>query len=302
MRINRGYAWILLAGTAWGSIGVLARRLMDLGLGPLDVAWVRGAVSLLGLLPVVLTQERCLPRLKWADLKFFAAFGLVNGALYNIFYFTSVDLVGVTTAVILLYTAPAFATLFAWAAFGERLSRGKTAAVVLSLAGCFLVVKGYDLASLRLNLVGVLAGLGSGVTYGLYGIFGKKARERHSAWATVFYCTLFGTVFLTLAHPPRGIAAAAGFPFWLNALLLGLWGSLVPWLSYTIGVSQVEASRAAVVASIEPVVGVVLATTLLGERLDLLQALGMVLVLAAVVFAQAPAVVRSPGSQVAAKN
>ena len=73
---------------------------------------------------------------------------------------------------------------------------------------------------------------------------------------------------------------------WGSSLGLGLWGSLIPWVSYSIGVAQVEAGRAAVVASVEPVVGVILAVTLLGEQIELWQVAGIVLVLAAVVCAQ----------------
>jgi len=288
--INKGYALVLLAGVAWGSIGVLARRLLDLGLNPLEVSWLRGAISLLGLVPLTLHQERGWPRLAPSDLRFMAAFGFVNGALYNILYFTAVSRVGVTMAVILLYTAPAFATLFARLAFGEPLTPSKVSAVLLSLGGCFLVVKGYDLAALQLNLQGVLAGLGAGITYGLYGIFGKKAQARCSAWTTVFYCTLFGTLFLTLIQPPLKVFTyAAEAQFWANALLLAFWGSLVPWVAYTKGVRQVEAGRAAVVASVEPVVGAALAAIFLGERLDLLQAVGMILVLSAAILVQIPA-------------
>jgi len=55
---------------------------------------VRSAVALPGLLLLLLCQEGGFPRLKRRDLRLFAAFGLVNGALYNIFYFTAVELVG----------------------------------------------------------------------------------------------------------------------------------------------------------------------------------------------------------------
>lgn len=279
-----------MAGVAWGSIGLFARWLLNMGLTPLDVAWLRGGVSLLGLIPLVLYRQRGWPPLAREDIKLFAAFGLVNGALYNIFYFTAVNRVGVTTAVILLYTAPAFAALFAHLAFGEPLSRGKVGAVALCLGGCFLVAQGYNLAALQLNLAGVLAGLGSGITYGLYGIFGKSARARYPAEVTVLYCTLFGTLFLTLLHPPLTLAEQAhGAAFWGPALGLGLWGSLVPWVAYTTGVGLVEAGRAAVVASVEPVVGVVLAVVLLGERVAVLQGVGVALVLGAVLLAQVPA-------------
>jgi DME family drug/metabolite transporter len=286
-RVNKGYAWILLAGTAWGSIGVLARWLMDLGLDPLEVAWLRSALPLLGLIPILLKAEKGWPQLEPRDIRFFAFFGLVSGACYNFCYFTAVELVGVTTSVILLYTAPAFAVLFARVVFGEDINLKKAIAVVLSLLGCFLVVKGYDLAALRLNFWGILAGLGSGVTYGLYGVFSKKARQRHSAWVSVFYCNLFGFLFLTFIKPPVGLVPFLGsVPFWRNALILALWGSLVPWVSYNTGVALVEAGRAAVVASVEPVVSAVLAACFLGEVLDLLQGLGMVMVLSAVFFAQ----------------
>ncbi|MGI6575335.1 MAG: DMT family transporter [bacterium] len=286
--MKKGYLLVLSAGIAWGSAGVISSMLMDVGLSPFEVAWLRGAIALLVLFPIILLKEGGFPKIALPDLRFFIVFGLINFALFNIFYFKAIDLVGATMAVILLYMAPAFAVLFGYLFCNEPFTKGKIVAVILSILGCFLVVKGYELASLRLNLPGVLAGLGSGITYSLYGIFGKKAGKRYPALTTVFYCTLFGTLYLTIVVPPWQIAPnPAGMKFWLGAVGLGLWCSVAPWLAYNIGVRMVEASRAAVVASIEAVVGVALAVIFLGEALELLQVLGVLLVLVAVICAQA---------------
>ena len=145
----------------------------------------------------------------------------------------------------------------------------------------------YDLASVRLNLVGILAGLGAGLTYGLYTVFSKIAQRRHTAWATLAYALGLGTLFMLPLQTPAELARAVASPptiIWLIAL--GIVPTLGGGLAFNAALRLIPASNASIIATLEPVIAALLGWTFLGERMVPLQLLGTALVLSAVLILQ----------------
>jgi drug/metabolite transporter (DMT)-like permease len=190
-------------------------------------------------------------------------------------------------AAVLLYTAPAWVTIIAWRAYGEPLTRVKLAALGLAFLGCALVVRAYDLTQLRLNLSGILLGLASGLTYGLYTLFNKRAVERYSPWTAMFYAMGTGALLLLPLQSPARLVAALSQPpsaLWLLALALG--PTLGAFWLLGESLKSLPASVVSIVATSEPVVAALLAWTLLDQRLSLPQLAGGICVLAGVLLLQ----------------
>ncbi|MDR7568508.1 MAG: EamA family transporter, partial [Armatimonadota bacterium] len=197
---------VLAAAVLWGTMGIAVRRADEAGVGVFEASTWRAGIAFLGMLGgTLLTGPRRL-RVRGQDLGLFAAYGFVSIALFFLAYFTAIRLSSVATAAILLYTAPAWVVLIARLVLGERLTARKGIALLLALCGCFLVVRAYDPAALRLTLPGVLAGLAAGLTYGLYSIFGKLSLRRYDPPVVLTYALGFGAAFLVL------LGVAAGIP------------------------------------------------------------------------------------------
>jgi drug/metabolite transporter (DMT)-like permease len=277
------YLRILAAAVIWGSIGVAGRIAFSAGVDPLETAFFRAAIAFLAIAAAVAISNRPLLRVQRGDLWLFAAFGVVSIAAFFFVYLYAISRTSVATAAILLYTAPVWVIVLSRIFFHEPLTRGKVLAVVLAVAGCVLVVRGYDPRSLRLNFPGVLAGLASGFTYGMYSIFGKTALRRYSPLTTLVYALGIGTVVLggaavsagalSVAHPAAG---------WAAVVYLSLVTTLLAQWLYLSGLGEVEAGRASLVATFEPVVAAFLGYAALGERLERWQIVGGLLVLSAV--------------------
>ncbi|WP_028571888.1 DMT family transporter [Desulfonatronum lacustre] len=284
MKLSReskiGYAYVLLAATLWGMIGPLALLAFQQGLEPLEVAFWRATLG--ALLFMVHVSIRGQWRVQRADLPAFFFFGLVCvGVFYGAFQKT-VDLGGASVAAVLLYTAPAWVALLAWIFLGETLGRLKILAVGITLLGVLGVSLGPDgLTALREGLWNPAAvgyGLLSGLTYALYYIFGKRYLSKYSA-ASV----------MVVALP---IGALALYPFvdfhektlvaWIALAVLALVSTYGAFLAYCAGLRRLEATRASVVATFEPVVAALVAYAWWGERLGYLGILGAMLIIFAV--------------------
>jgi drug/metabolite transporter (DMT)-like permease len=277
-----GYAAVAAAATAWGTIGLASRQIFAAGLEPLDAAAWRATAAFVLLAGYCLVRARPALRIRLADAPLFAAYGAVSVAGFMTVYFAAIALTTVATAAILLYTAPAWVVLLARLAFREPLTRNKTVAVALVFAGCVLVA-GAATGTVRLSPAGLLAGLGAGLTYALYSIFGKMALRRHSPLTTVVYALGFGALFLLIASRGLVPVPAAGA---LALVYVVVVPTAAAYLLFIAGLQRVEAGRAAVVATIEPVVAALTGTLVLHEPFGPTQWIGAAFVLGGILLVQ----------------
>lgn len=279
----RGYVLVLVAATLWASIGVFYKFLInDFGLTPLAAAAFRGSVGGLILLAALLLLRIDL-RVPQADRLSFLAYGVFGVALFFIAYVNAINLTGVAVAAVLMYTSPAWVAFISWRWMGERLGRRGVAALGLAITGAALVARIYVPDSLRLNWLGVLAGLASGLTYGLYSVFNKLLVCRNRPWVVQLYGLLIGAAILVLLVPKAELARGWGSTGAIMLLIgMGIIPTLLASLSFAIGVQWVPVSTAAIVATLEPVVATFFGYLFFAERLEPGQWLGTLCVLSAV--------------------
>ena len=267
-------------------LGLFFKAGLGYGLTPLALAFMRSWLTLA--LPVVglavwrPSQLRIRPR----DLPYFALFGGISVALFYWVYIVAVDLTSVATAAVLLYTAPAWVTLLAWRLYGEPLGRRQLFALGLAFVGCVLVARAYDPAQLRVNWVGLLAGLGAGFTYAMYSILGVPVLRRYAPTTVVMWAVLFGALVLTPFVLLGGLAGlapiAAPSPLWLWLVGLAAFPTVGALLLYTSGLKRIPAGVASITATLEPVVATLVAVFLLNESLAPWQVVGGILILAGI--------------------
>ncbi len=272
---------VALAACMWGTLGLFFRALHDtFGFSALTVAFLRAGIAALLLAPAMVIARPSRLAVSRRALAFFVVYGLVGVAAFYFFYVQAVIQTSVTTAVVLLYTAPAFVTVIAWRAWGEPLTSRKLAALAIAFTGCALVARAYDPAELRLNGLGLVLGLGAGFTYALYTILSKIALRDHSNSTALTFALVFGTLFLLPWQSPDSLAPLAqGGTAWLLLLGLAVGPTLGSLTLYNQGLKEVPASNASLIAMLEPVVASVLAFVFLGERMEMLQSIGGVMVI-----------------------
>jgi drug/metabolite transporter (DMT)-like permease len=176
--------------------------------------------------------------------------------------------------------------------FGERLDRLRWAALVVSLTGVVLVVGGGESLG-TVDLLGVGLAAFAGIVQAGYVLIARHGFNAVPG-AQAGVLTMSGAVVLLLIIGLlTGQAAAFGQPlasiaaFW-PVLLAGTLGAGIPTVAFILGIRLLGASRGAILATLEPVVGVALAALLLGERPGPLQLIGGALIIVAGVLLQLP--------------
>ena len=280
-----GYVYIVAAALLWATIGPVARFALRAGIEPLEISFWRAAIA--GALFVLHAALRRRLRIARRDLPALGGFALLGVTIFYFAYFRAVELGGAALAAILLYTAPAWVALAAALWLGERLTARKALAVAMTLAGISLVAvgsgagvgSGAALAASRMSAIGW--GLLAGVAYAAYYLFGKRYFARYEASTLFAYALPLGAAMLlpAVAFAPKTAAD------WLVLLFLAVVPTYGAYLLYSFGLTRLEATRAATVATLEPVAAAALAYLVWGEALRGVGYAGGALVLAGVLVA-----------------
>lgn len=274
-------ASILAAAALWGIIGVWNRRLMAGGLSPYSIVVVRNCGGLVLLLAVMALRDRSVFHVERQHLKYFFGTGVMSVVLFTVCYFSCQEICSLAVASILLYTAPAIVVVLSAILWRERVTKKKLLALGLTLVGCALVC-GVFSGSLTVTGGGILLGLGAGFFYALYSIFGRYALAHYGPMTVTVWTFVFaGVASLALVRPAE-LAALAQPSLALTAVGLVVCSTVLPYILYTRGLARVEAGKASILASLEPVVASVAGVALFGEPMSPLTAAGIVCVLAGV--------------------
>ncbi len=277
--------FVIIAASLWGIIGIFTRSLYGAGLSPMQITLARCFVTLITITVFMLIVERRSFRIEPRDIWMFIGTGALSIVFFNVMYFTTQQMVSLSTASVLLYTAPCFVMVMSMVLFKERLTRNKILALVLAFIGCVFTT-GLGFGDVNMGILfGILAGFG----YALYSIFAKFALKKYGLLTILFYTFLIATVCLApFCDVPYVIQIASDTDVLLNILGLGILSTVLPYYLYTVGLKGMDAGRASIIAFVEPMVATVV-SLLVGDPFGWTNILGIVLILSSIMLLNAPA-------------
>lgn len=272
---------VAAAAVLWGILFVFVRKLSEADFSALDVVCVRAYGSVAFLFPGLLVINKNLLKIRIKDSWCFAGTGVFSIVFFSYCYFRNVQVSSAAFASILMYTSPVWVTLMSMVFFKEKMDRGKWIALVLALTGCALV-SGMLGSAGEVSVQGILLGLGSGIGYGLYSIFGRFALNKGyhpmtvSAYTFLLACVgVLPFVSITSIINKFIYEPALLIP----ALCMAVLSTAMSFSLYTLGLAYMEPGRAAVLATLEPIVSTVAGVVLYQETISFAMAVGIVLVL-----------------------
>lgn len=279
-----GYALAATAATLWALNGSAGRFLLDDHLPPARLAELRSIATFAILATALAARRPALLRIQRHDLGRLAALGIVGFAGNTALYYAAIARLDIGVAVTIQYLGPLLLLLWLKLAYGRTLPRGIWGAAALSTLGCFFVVGAYHPGSL--DGLGIAAAFASAVTLAIYLFSSERAGQRYEPLTILVWGFGMATVFWLVAEPvwtlpvhiletPRNLGLVA-------YTVIG--GTLIPFMCMITALRHIPAPRAGVVATLEPVLGALLAWPVLGQALSPMQIAGGMTVIAAVVW------------------
>jgi DME family drug/metabolite transporter len=282
-----GYLCALGAGATWGTTGPLSTGLYAL-MPATSIGFWRVLIGTIALALWGLFFRRELFRV---DRRGWLLVGLGGGALVALFeiaYQFAIAGVGVAGAAALLYTAPVIVAVLARLILREALTPLRVALALLVMVGVALTVTGGSNAgaeAARMGIgAGIVGGLLSALSYALTTLMARYAVPRYGVVRVLFLEATGGVVIIGIilwlwGRPPAWPPSPAA---WRGLLGLAAGSVLAANFLFFAAVKRIEAAPAAVAATIEPVVGALLAFLLFSQHLSALGVIGLLMVVGGV--------------------
>lgn len=161
-RYLKGYLYVAIAGSLWGIGGFFVTKMSETGASSLMTAFAGHFLALPSLL-IYLLAKKGIGGLKISKkgLMVSILLGVLTKGIFKLCLDTSMILVGIATATILMYLAPVWTAIMALIFFREKLRGYQYFALALNIIGCLLVVTGGNLTELNISGLGLVLSLSS---------------------------------------------------------------------------------------------------------------------------------------------
>ncbi|HET9384279.1 MAG TPA: EamA family transporter [Gemmatimonadales bacterium] len=293
-----GYLCALGAGAVWGTTGPLSTKLYAEGAAITGIGFWRLILGTAGLALWALLFHREVFKVDRKGMWLMGGLGGAMVALFEVAYQFGIAGAGVAGAAALLYTAPVMVALVAKPLLGEKLTPLRFALATVVMIGAAMTVMGKSGAetssaiALPSLVVGVIGGLLAAVSFATTTVLARWTVPLYGSYRMLFWEALGGVIIIAIVLGAVGLAksgdAAQLMPLpptsaaWAYTFALAIGGVILANFLFFAGVRRIEATPTAVAATIEPVVGALLAFLLLSQALTFVGWVGLLMVVGGV--------------------
>lgn len=280
------YILVVLSGICWGSIGIFTKRIMVVGFTEMEMLFTKMLIDTILMIPILLLKNKklfCLHKI--TDIRYFIGTGILSYTFFNWCYMKAIGQTSLGVAAVLLYTAPAIVMICSLFLFGEKLTKLKCFVVVMTFLGCIFVTGVLGTEQITYTAKGIIFGICSGIGYALYSIFSMFAlkKDYNSLTITFYTFVMAATATFFLVNPLDVLQRVVQQNVLFDMILFSVVTALIPYICYTKGLSNMPASQASILATVEPVVAALIGIVLFKEDASWQKILGIILVLGGVV-------------------
>lgn len=275
----------IISGICFGSAGIFVRELSEnMNSTSIISSRVVIAILLLGLWIAVYHPDYF--KIKLKDIWIFVGAGVIGTLGLNICYNFSINELSLSLSAVLIALSPIFVIIFAFILFHESITKKKIISIILALAGCVLTSGIFENnASMHWTWIGIFVGSAGAVFYALYSVFSKIGMKRdYQALTITFYSMVAITVVLLPFTQWGHIANYITLNPIRNTLFMvihSLCTAVCPYAFYTIALDHMDAGKASILCSCEPVAAMVFGIFFFKEIPTALSIIGLIIVLVA---------------------
>ncbi len=268
----------------WGTTGIFVKLLTPYGFSSLQLTAIRATVAFISMAIFALIKDRRIFRARPSQILIYATMG-VSICATAAFYFLSIGATSISTAVMLMYTAPIYVMIYSVIFFKEKFSVLKLLSVIFMFVGCALVSG--IIGTSGFSVYGIIMGILAGISFAVYNVANKISAKKDcdSTSATLYSFAFMSLSALIVSKPLEipHIIANDLFPVLPLSVALGIVTCVLPYFLYTISMRSLDASTASALGTIEPMAATLYSVIIFNEKLSIYSVIGISLILAAVI-------------------
>jgi len=276
MKQLTGILLIAISAASFGTLAIFGRFLYADGLDTFTMLFLRFGCAALFMLVILLARREKFPRGKiLLQLIGMGALGYVGQSFS---YLTAIKFASAGLVALLLYLYPMFVFILSVTVLREKVTWIKIVAIILALFGTALTV---DPAGGE--LYGILLAISAALIYSVYIIVGTNVMKHVSAVQSSLVIFASAATVYGILMAFNGVHLPSTNSGWVNIIGIILVATVIPVVAFLAGLERIGPTNAAMLSTLEPVVTVLLAAWIFGERLQSIALLGGGMILAAVI-------------------
>ncbi len=286
MKKSIGTLLIFISALFWGTAGLFVNTLRDLyGIKEIGIIFGRAFFTVIQLGIFMIMFDKKLFRIKLKDIWLFAITGIGSITFFNFCYYKTMAYTNLSVAAVLMYTAPIFVMIISIFFLKEKINPTKIICCLLAVVGVAFV-SGAIGSSGGITAKGLIYGLLTGFGYSLFGIFSSVLTKKgYSAYTINFYSFIFVLISSGLILSDNFVHTIRLYTVSYNPIIvifsMALLNTVIPYICYSSGLKVVSPSIAIIIATVEPVVAMII-DIMLGHTPTMFEYIGIVIVLFAV--------------------
>ncbi len=282
-----GDVFVLVTVILWGTSFTVIKSAYH-EFSPLAFAGVRFIIASLGLLLILVARGQT-PAIARRDLLRAAAVGVFHVGLYQVFFSVGLKYTTASNSVLIINTAPVMTALLVWLTRSEAITRRQVVGMLLAAAGVVLLVQASgDLSTghLKGDFITLLASW----SYAVTPVLVLPLYRRYSTLTVMTVAMIFGTLLILIVGIPELIHQSwAVTPVaWAQLAYAALGAGSLGYFFWYEGIRRIGPTRVAAYSFLMPVLGVVIAVSVLREPFGIHHLLGGIVTLAGVALARWP--------------
>lgn len=290
-RSTLGVLVALTAGIGFSTGGVIAKPLFSEGWSPPAAVLARIGIAVVVLAPFALRALRGHYRRLWEARWAVVAYGVLAVVGTQVGFYSALERIPVSIALLVQYLAPVALLLFVWARTRRRPHRIVLAGAGLAIAGLIFVIG--PTSSLALDPVGLVCAAVAMVGLAVYYGIGERPDDGVAPIAFVWVGLVLGGTTIAIAGAVRILPVTASFgtvdffggraPWWAPVLFIGLFSTAYAYAAGIYAITLLGARVSSFLGLTEVVFAGVAGWFLLGEAVTPAALLGAGLILCGIV-------------------
>ena len=285
----KGILMVLIGSSLWGLSGPVVQKLFhEYGFTPEGLVTMRLLCA--GVLLLLFGAYQSGTRQVWSvwmerqDRIALIVFGLLGMLGVQYTFFVAIQTGDAATATLLQFLGPLFITVYVALRLKKLPSRREMAAVVMAMAGTFLLVTNGSVEGLSISWSAFWWGIASGVALAFYSLYPVGLLHRWGAVIVVGWGMLIGGVSLGLIVQPWKMFELSWSPLVAAyVVFVILFGTLLPFYLYMESLRYIKPTESSVLSSAEPLTAMIVSALWLQVPLGFFEAIGGLCIISTVI-------------------
>ena len=270
---SKGIALAVITAVMWGIMGIFVRDLSKYQFSNIEISFFRCALAGAAYFVFLLITKPAALKINLKGIIICIVYGAVAYSISFVSYSVAVSRIPVGVATVLMFMSPIWVAILGRFMFGEKLEKSKIITIFVCLIGAILVANLIGGGNIKLDAIGILAGVVNGIGVALQILLPKFFAKDYDRDTLLVYGFLGAAVALLFGMDFGAVAEHfAAAP--VTNLLWGLFGIGI----FCTMVAYVEATTTSILSALEVVVGTLVGFLVFHEHLTILQMIGAVII------------------------